>query len=912
MNKYVYKILILLSLGYSFSYSQQLVPPIQNVTPTEYGAASQNWEIAIDEEGIIYSANNQGLLVYDGLSWDLLPLKSQSIIRSVYPYKDRVYTGSYNEFGFWSRNDKGALAYKSLSPLMKDLKLLSDEFWQIIAYKNDIYFRSFGAIYKYSDNQINKFVNINCTSMETYKGYLVAGQESKGLIFFNADGSQLKVDDEFKILDGKKIVDLKNYKDSLYIGTSDNLYVYSGKKLRQFPDPVIHKLLSEYELNHLLILSPNEIILGTLKNGIIYYKDGKVNIYNRTSGLQNNTVLGMNYSHHKLWLALDKGIDAIDLHSPFSFYTDKSGEIGAVYDMISFNKNYYLATNTGTYRFNNNIPEQIKNSQSHTWNLQIINDNLYANHNSGTYKIVNNTFVPIDTHTGSYWFREDQDYTENYLICHYTGLSYYNPKTEKVTDLEDINFPVKKIVFDSDGSIWAAHPYEGIYHLFRENDTAFTKVEKLPGLDNNVNFNPQLYKVNDQIIVYLNSQWYKYNPFKLKFEPFAEFSKYRYCRLAYAGKGEFFFVDERDESVIYTDLKNESILLSPEIFSNRLVKSNEKFIRENDSVFLVALNDGFAKLNINRLKLRKDEEWISTPFIKNFSDEMISYNLQRKPSVSFTNAKNLTIRVGMPDSEASFLHYSLSGDDSIQGEAKNGVINLRNLNHGNYTLELSSMLSPGVKANTSEFHFNILPPWYLSSWMKLIYILLIITVITFIYWFNKQKLKKHQYQLETKFEKEHQDRLNQLEKQRLMHEIDIKRKELANTTMMAAKKNEVLMEIQGELNKDKNKFSNQFRLKHIMNKIDNAVKNKDEWKVFETNFNEVHEDFFKDVLKEFPKLTGKDLKLCSYLKMNLSSKEIAPLMGISVRGVEVHRYRLRKKMKLSGDVNLTKFLIKNF
>ena len=145
-----------------------------------------------------------------------------------------------------------------------------------------------------------------------------------------------------------------------------------------------------------------------------------------------------------------------------------------------------------------------------------------------------------------------------------------------------------------------------------------------------------------------------------------------------------------------------------------------------------------------------------------------------------------------------------------------------------------------------------------------------------------------------------------------MNEITLKRKELANTTMVAAKKNEVLMEIQGELNKDKSKFSNQFRLKHIMNKINRAIKNKDEWQVFETNFNQVHEDFFKDLLEAYPKLTNKDLKLCSYLKMNLTSKEIAPLMGISVRGVEVHRYRLRKKMGLDNKENLTNFLIKNF
>ncbi|AVR45510.1 histidine kinase [Christiangramia fulva] len=908
----VCKTLFAIVLSVASAYSQQLVPPIQSYSPNTYGGGSQNWEIAIDDKGVIYSANNQGLLVYDGLSWELLSLDTQSIIRAVYPFNNRIYTGSYNEFGYWSRNDKGQLVYRSLSPLMKDLNLRSDEFWQIISFKDDIYFRSFGAIYKYANNQIKKFTSINCTALETFKGHLVAAEGSQGISFFNEDGTKAETMADFKALQGKKIVDLKKYKDSLYIGTTDNLYIYSGDKLRSFPDPLIHKLLSEFELNHLLILSPNEIILGTLKNGIIHYKDGKVNLYNRTSGLQNNTVLGMHYAHHKLWLALDKGIDAIDLHSPFSFYTDKSGEIGAVYDIASYKNNYFIASNTGTYRFKDMVPEQIENSQSHTWNLELINGDLYANHNAGTFKIVENTFEPIDTHTGSYCFKEDQENKGKYLLCHYTGLSFYDPINEKLEDLKEVNFPVKKAVFDSDGSIWAAHPYEGIYHLFRKNDTTFSKIEKLPGLDGKANFSPQLYKVNDQIIVYLNTKWYKYNPFKGKFEAFKEFSKYNNCRLVYAGKGEYFFVDERDESVMYTDLKNSNILLPSDKFGDRLVKSNEKFIRENDSVFLIALNDGFARLNINKLKHRKEREWISTPFVINFSDGYRSYSLKEKPSISYPDSKNLAIRVGMPDSESSFLHYELSGDDSLEGDARKGYINLRNLNHGDYKLELSSMLSPGIKANTTAFNFHIQPPWYLSSLMKFVYILLVITLIAIMYWFNQQKLKKHQLQLETKFEKEHQDRLNQLEKERLMHEIDIKRKELANTTMMAAKKNEVLMEIQTELSKDKNKFSNQFRLKHIMNKINKAVKNKDEWKVFETNFNEVHEDFFKDVLKEYPKLTSKDLKLCSYLKMNLSSKEIAPLMGISVRGVEVHRYRLRKKMKLSSDVNLTKFLIKNF
>ena len=83
----------------------------------------------------------------------------------------------------------------------------------------------------------------------------------------------------------------------------------------------------------------------------------------------------------------------------------------------------------------------------------------------------------------------------------------------------------------------------------------------------------------------------------------------------------------------------------------------------------------------------------------------------------------------------------------------------------------------------------------------------------------------------------------------------------------------------------------------------------EDWKRFEVNFKELHEDFFERLLKEFPKLTPKDLKLCAYLKMNLSSKEIAPLMGISLRGVEIHRYRLRKKLQIETSEYLSSFLI---
>ena len=66
---------------------------------------------------------------------------------------------------------------------------------------------------------------------------------------------------------------------------------------------------------------------------------------------------------------------------------------------------------------------------------------------------------------------------------------------------------------------------------------------------------------------------------------------------------------------------------------------------------------------------------------------------------------------------------------------------------------------------------------------------------------------------------------------------------------------------------------------------------------------------FKNLMNHYPDLTPGDLKLCAYLKMNLSSKEIAVLLNISTRGVEIRRYRLRKKLNLEHDKNLVEFLM---
>jgi len=145
-------------------------------------------------------------------------------------------------------------------------------------------------------------------------------------------------------------------------------------------------------------------------------------------------------------------------------------------------------------------------------------------------------------------------------------------------------------------------------------------------------------------------------------------------------------------------------------------------------------------------------------------------------------------------------------------------------------------------------------------------------------------------------------------------EADILRKsqELANSTFNLVKKNEILIQIKDELGEVKTELGPRMPERHyqrMQRLIDSHMTTEQDWQIFETNFNEVHDVFFKKLKRDFPNLSPGDLRLAAYLKMNLSSKEIAPLLKISIRGVENKRYRLRQKLGLDPEANLTEFLM---
>ncbi|MER3375128.1 MAG: Two component regulator three Y domain-containing protein [Allomuricauda sp.] len=871
--------------------------------------------MSVNTNGELFVANNKGLLHFNGEQWNLNKLPNNTIIRSVESVGDRIYTGSYEEFGYWKKNRLGELEYASLTHLIKDHEFTSEEFWEILPVNDKVLFRSFSSIYSYDGNKI-KVVDppqVISDFIEYNDRIIVAGGLS-GL--FELKNDELVPLPNQELLQGKTVTDMVVFKDKLLVGTKlSGCYLFDGTRLQPWT-PDINEELKLHQLNKMLLLGKDEIGFGTIKNGMYLFNAGTqaYQILNRESGLQNNTVLSMLLFNDHLWLGLDNGIARAKLNNSIMYYTDYSGTLGMVYDMATYRDKLYLGSNTGVFYFEGNTLKFVDGSQGHVWDLTEIEGDLLCGHNTGTYKVEENGFKLLTSLSGGYEIIKVPDQNATYIQGTYNGLVKFRKHQNgewEITRIAGIDFPIKQLCFETPSILWVAHPYKGFYRIHLDDD--YQQVEQTQRFNQEgapSEYNVQVYNIKNQIVFSSEGKWYKYNPIEDRIVPFDEFSDYKNKELLFFDDSHFWFVDgEGRKSIIYTDLKKDSLMITDLPLRERLIPDSQQIIKMNDSTSYITLSDGFAKVNDSKLQSQSDQLALPVPDITVLKDQKSTYSVKDVIEIPYKNSQSIIIEVSCPEIIESRYYYELEGPKEYTQYADNGFINFQNLPHGEYSFKVSTAGMDNKISAPNVINFEISPPWYLSTISMIFYGICAVLVVIAVRAYNRRKFTRKQKELEEQMYKEQQERLATLEKEKLAKEIRLKQNELASTTLNIAKKNEMILELKNMLLMNKDKFSNSQRYRSFIKKLNNSIQDTEDWKRFEVNFKELHEDFFERLLKEYPSLTPKDLKLCAYLKMNLSSKEIAPLMAISIRGVEIHRYRLRKKLKMDSSENLSNFLI---
>lgn len=659
-----------------------------------------------------------------------------------------------------------------------------------------------------------------------------------------------------------------------------------------------------------------------------------------------------------LWAGLNNGIAIIELTQPFTLINDGLELSGTGYTAFKKDSKLYLGTNNGLFILENLSKNNLSYSQykkipateGQTYSLQMLDGDLILGHHQGAILINSEQASIIPNSAQGIWKIEALPNSKNTFIAgSYMGMYLLEKKnntwkfSQKIKGFQESS---RKFEIVDSTTIWVSHGYKGIYRLdFKDNfkklvNTRFYGVKD--GLPSNLLNN--VFRIENRLIFTAEIGVYEYDNINDRFIQDSvlteHFGNQHIREIEEDIKGNLYFITDDEvgvlkkntvgeyekESTIFQkifpfvsdDLENITVI-DPE---NVLINAKEGFIHYNPSLNKISTEDFrtvFRKISwadsilhggyrLAKNDVKETSRSISLPFSKNsfhfyYSSVYYEGNFEAEYQYKLENFDN------------EWSKWSLSSEKEYT-----------NLPSGNYTFQVRSRNSFGKLSSVDTFSFKISPPWYANNFAYIVYTLLILSIFSLgLFMQNRHQKKKRLSIVEdankTILEKEtelkevttnSEKEIAQLKNEHLEAEIKHKNHQLTSSAVHLINKNELMSNLKSEINqllKEKDQQALNKGLKRVVKSIEKNIAEDDTWSQFEIHFDQVHGDFIKILRKSYPALTPQELKLAAFLRMNMSSKKIAHLLNISVRGVEISRYRLRKKLSIESHENLIEFMM---
>jgi ligand-binding sensor domain-containing protein len=940
------------------------IPNIINYFKQDYNAGRQNWDIDQDSRGIMYFANNNGLLTFDGTFWRTYPIPNATIVRSLAIDKnDRIYVGCQQEFGYFYPNEHGELVYTSLRNLLRKEDNDYADVWTIDIVADHIFFHSYRKIFEYTNGAIKAYNSTFWSFLGYANNELLAYNYENGLVYYK-DGQWLPRVKTGSFPPGtllKSVIELGH--DSLLLTSiSKGLYILKGDNVTPFETPDIKEMAAK-NIFGACLLSPDKIAFNTNLGGcIVMDKNGKfIQRLTKNEGIQNNNVQSLFLDKDKnLWLGLDNGIDLVSYNNAIKSIFPEPNDRNSGYTSIVHNNRLYLGVATGLYKAD--LPGKggdisyakssfslVENSKGQVWNVSEVNGELLMGHNLGAYVIKDNKAVLFDNKNGFWRFLPLYDSFPSSVIVAgtYNGINFYNYTASHIANSQvEARFESARFIIKHKDRIYAAHPYKGVYIVsFNEkNQPVVTNyVDKNKILSPNHN---HLYQVAGRMVLITDNGIFEFDDALNDFKPSAFlrklFGNTGADYLKEDNAGNIWFCSHKRVGVAERNGSNYRLVYVPEL-DDKITSNGFENINVIDSNnVLIAAEKGFFHLNYARYKKSKIP---LTTLIRNvqvvnknkdliFGGYPVANAQVTKPSIKYaSNSLHFecsAIIYGQQHNTA--YSYYLKGFDTEWSEwSRKTEKEYTNLPPGNYIFQVKCRTNVDNESPVASFSFTILPPWYRTWWA---YVLYAVALFALLYWFYKRQQFKYrkreaqkllqqkkryaeeQKQLQILHELEmgkREKEIIELKNEKLQADIEFKNSQLASAAMNLVRKMEIFAKIKDDLSAFKN--NEEFKagskeLQKVIRLIDSELDVTQEWEQFTEHFDQVHSHFLKKLKEQFPDLTSTELKMAAYLRLNLTSKEIAHLMSISIRGVETGRYRLRKKLGLtSNETSLYDFLI---
>ncbi|GAA4437755.1 triple tyrosine motif-containing protein [Pontibacter saemangeumensis] len=932
-------------------------PFIRNFSTDEFAGGIQSWGIVQDNREVLYVANNFGMLEFDGSLWTNYPMQRGTKVRSVHTSSNgRIYIGSQADFGYFEPDGVGKLEYHSLLDSIPEEYRRFDEVWRIYEIGGKVYFCTFKYLYAFQPGKPLQVIVPGNPLEFSFKvnEQLYALEWNVGLSVL--EGNRLRLLPGGEFFANRQIASVLPYggKQLIVFTINDGIYLYDGNKATALP-MANQAALQETIINQAVMLKDGTFALGTQNDGLyLMNKNGEVLLHlTRRDGIHDNTVHALYQDvHGNLWLALNNGLSMVELSSPFSRIDATTGVSGSGYAAYQQDEKLYIGTNSGLYRSDRAGAYRgfslVPNSNGQVYQLRGFGDLLLMGHHKGPYIVDNAMASLLYAGKGAWDFVPVPGKPGFYIVGSYDGISLVeavNGRLRLVRKYGGFEESSRVLSFDGSGTLWMAHGYKGIFKIsFDDSYGRITKTRfynSKDGLPSDLLVNMEL--IRNQLVFPAMYGIYRYDPQRDRFVKDEEFSSYfregeHLVEMEEDLLGNIYFISNQRVGRLSFD-KFGKPSIEDRLFQTIRDRLNDdlSYIRVLDlNNVLFGAKDGFVHYNAGKQKvmhpfntqltqvISTSQEVDSLLFSERVVSEEATYELPYElNSLRFAYASSF-----FESPEKTQYQYLLENFDKSWSEWTGKTEKeYTNLSEGDYVFRVRSRNVYGTTSESKSFAFKVHPPFYRSRIAFFAYIVAGFFLLgTFFHQvdkrFKREKNRLMRDQERRLSEKESEvlevTKLNEQEILRLRHEkqqseIDHMNRELTSSTFHLINKNELLntvkQDLQGIIRKSE-RPSHGDELKRIIRNIEQNITSDADWNQFELHFNHVHGDFTNRLQGKYPNLTPQEIKLSTYLRLNLTTKEIAQLLNISVRGVEIGRYRLRKRLELDRSENLTDFMLK--
>ncbi|WP_276378739.1 triple tyrosine motif-containing protein [Flavobacterium sp. H4147] len=926
------------------------LPDVRNYKRNEYKGGTQNWSIGQDKNGNLYFANNNGLLQFDGASWRKYTLPNLTSVRCLkIDNSGKIFVGGYNEFGYFQPNTKGKLQYTSLAKKVDKNKIkIIDFIWKIHTIDNQTIFQSFARAYIFKDNKLSILKAPRRFQFSfVVNNKLYFQDEDQGILEYR--NGKLFALPNTKSLNNTEIWAMHSIgKDKTLIVTLEKgLFIYENHTLTPWNTEANNFIKKNNSLGG-VIINNKFIVLNSVLDGIIIcdYNGKIIQHINRKKGLQNNTVLTSFIDNkNNLWLGLDNGIAYVNQSSPFTYF-GFSYDISTVYASVIYQGNLYVATNQGVFyhswenNFKQDVFKLVEGTTAQSWNVQVIDNELICANNRGALSIKGGKVTHVIDSKGYFGFKKIPSHPGFFIGSNYDGFAIFEKTGSGLVYKNQIaGFDKSSNSFELDNSYLWLKKDESIYRMTLSEDlsrfSSIKKIDRLTPFYKNIG---SLQKIDGKIYFQTHNHFYKYSTEQeLFYEDKHLSSLFKNIPVINAlsedSQSNLWYAFDESLGVLMKDKNGYKNIVSP--FSNLTGNLVSNYLSVNtidtNNIF-IGLTDGLAHYDAELLNNFGGKP---KAFIRSFSfpgDTITLGNNQNKiENIRIPYSSNhVRFTFSSPTYEnlenVQFSYQLEPFDEKWSNWSTISIKEYTNLREGDYIMKVKVRNSYGVQSDASTISFTISPPWYRHFLAYMLYFILLIIAVYGISNRIKMKIRKNKYyetieqrrlylEKESKIRQEQYDLEKEIEKlknDKLQIKILAKDKELVNNSLQVVKKNKILNGIIHKLKEidiEALDDSTKFQVSKLNKSIVKEVNTDKSWKDLEKHIKNVHFEFLKRLKEKYPTISPRELDLSTYLLMNMSTKEIAEIMNISTGGVELARYRLRKKLGLNKKENLIGFLM---